>query len=92
MALGLRSLPLESAGVTMQQRPNNPIQQRKDQVRKHSRASVAYVAGGVIGGLVIGFIFSPSWLFYLLGLIVAVVGGGYNALKVRAIVNHRDDE
>ena len=40
--------------MTMQQRPNNPIAQRKQQVRKHSRNAVISVAGGVGAGVVLG--------------------------------------
>lgn len=77
--------------MTLQPRPNNPIQHRKDLVRKHSRAGVVSVVGGVGGGLLLGFLLAGSWFWITLGLVVAVVGGTYNALKVRQIVNHRDN-
>ncbi|AKK11431.1 hypothetical protein [Corynebacterium uterequi] len=75
--------------MTLSHRPNNPIQARKDQVRRHSRNAVAFVGGGVIGGIGLALI-AHTWFFLALGLIVAVAGGGYHAMKVRAIVNHRD--
>lgn len=76
--------------MTMQPRPNNPIQQRKDQVRKHARNGVISVAAGVGGGLLLAFLMTPSSLFLILGFVIAVVGGGYNAYKVNRIVNHKD--
>lgn len=73
--------------MTMQQRPNNPIAQRKQQVRKHSRNAVISVAGGLGAGLVLGVLSANFDAWMILGLIIAVVGGGYNWLKIRKIVN-----
>lgn len=77
--------------MTMQPRPNNPIQKRKDAARKYSRNAAISVAGGLGGGLLLGWMMTPTSLFLILGLIVAVVGGVYNAYKVRQIVNHKDN-
>lgn len=76
--------------MTLQPRPNNPIQHRKDQVRKYTRNGVVSVVGGVGGGVVLGFLFANSWFWITLGFVVAVVGGVYSAYKVRQIVNHQD--
>ena len=74
--------------MSMQQRPNNPIAQRKQQVRKHSRNAVVCVAGGLGVGAVLGVLSAASfWAWMLVGAIVAVVGGGYNWLKIQKIVN-----
>ena len=73
--------------MTMQQRPNNPIAQRKQQVRKHSRNAVISVAGGVGAGVVLGVLSANFAAWMVFGLIIAVVGGGYNWLKIRKIVN-----
>lgn len=70
--------------------PVNPIESRKLQVRRHSRNALVFVGVGLVAGIALGII--ANWTFLLLGLIVAVVGGGYSALKVRSIINHRDDE
>lgn len=78
--------------MTMQPRPNNPIQQRKDKVRKHARNGVISVVGGVGGGLLLGFLFASSSFWIILGFVIAVVGGVYNAYKVNQIVNHKDQQ
>lgn len=79
--------------MTMQQRPNNPIAQRKQQVRKHSRNAVVCVAGGLGVCAVLGVLSAASfWAWMLVGAIVAVVGGGYNWLKIQKIVNENHNQ
>ncbi|MCZ9293274.1 hypothetical protein [Corynebacterium meitnerae] len=77
--------------MTLQPRPHNPIEARKQAVRKYSRNAVVSVAGGVIGGAALGLAFSSFWVWFSLGLVVAVVGGVYNYVKVQQIINHRDE-
>lgn len=76
--------------MTMQPRPNNPIEKRKADVRKYSRNTALWVAGGVGGGALMFLIsgFGSAWL--IIGFVLAVVGGLYNYNKVRKIVNHKD--
>lgn len=76
--------------MTMQPRPNNPIERRKQAVRTYSRNAVLWAGGGVVGGVALGLIFS-SWAILALGLVVAVVGGVGNWMKVQKIVNHKDE-
>ena len=57
--------------MTMQRRPNNPIEQRKQAVRKYTRNAALSVGGGVVGGLALGLLFT-SWTWLILGLVVAV--------------------
>lgn len=76
--------------MTLQPRPSNPIQHRKDKVRKHSRNGVVSVVGGVGGGLLLGFLLAGTWFWVTLGMVIAVVGGAYNAHKVRQIINYQD--
>ncbi|WP_026254197.1 hypothetical protein [Corynebacterium pilosum] len=76
--------------MSMQRRNPNPIQARKDAVRKYSRNAVVYAGGGIVGGVALGLIFS-SWTLLVLGLVVAVVGGVVNYNKVQKIVNHKDN-
>ena len=79
--------------MSMQQRPNNPIAQRKQQVRKHSRNAVVCVAAGLGVGAVLGVLSAASfWAWMLVGAIVAVVGGGYNWLKIQKIVNENHNQ
>ena len=54
--------------MTMQQRPNNPIAQRKQQVRKHSRNAVISVAGGLGAGVVLGVLSAnlAAWMVWAL--------------------------
>lgn len=76
--------------MTMQPRPNNPIEKRKADVRKYSRNAVLWVGGGVVGGFGLAFILANSWIGLILGLIIGVVGGVVNYRKVRQIVNYED--
>ena len=79
--------------MSMQQRPNNPIAQRKQQVRKHSRNAVVRVVAGLGVGAVLGVLSAASfWAWMLVGAIVAVVGGGYNWLKIQKIVNENHNQ
>lgn len=77
--------------MSMQRRPNNPIEVRKQQVRTYSRNAVVWTAGGVLGGLAAGLLLEGFALYLIIGLVVAVVGGGYNYMKVQQIVNHKDE-
>lgn len=76
--------------MTIQPRPNNPIEQRKAAVRKYSRNAALWVGGGVVGGIAFGLIFSSSAVL-ILGFVVAVAGGVTNWNKVQRIVNHKDE-
>lgn len=73
----------------MQRRNPNPIQARKDAVRKYSKNAVLFAGGGVVGGVALGLLMG-SWTILVLGLVVAVVGGFVNYNKVQKIVNHQD--
>ncbi len=75
--------------MTLQPRPNNPIEQRKQAVRTYSRNAVVWVGGGVVGGVALSVLLG-SWFFLALGLVAAVAGGWSNYSKVQKIVNHRD--
>ncbi|MDK7883514.1 hypothetical protein [Corynebacterium striatum] len=77
--------------MTMQRRPNNPIELKKQQVRKYSRNAVVSVVGGVAGGVLLGWALTGFWTWMTLGLIVAVVGGIYNWTKVQKIVNENNN-
>ncbi|ALC06301.1 hypothetical protein CDES_09580 [Corynebacterium deserti GIMN1.010] len=73
----------------MQQYPRNPIEKRKQDVRKNSRNTVVSVGGGLIGGGAL-WLLTGSAFFMGLGLIIAVVGGFYFYSKVQKIVNEKD--
>ncbi len=75
--------------MTLQPRPNNPIEARKAAVRQYSRNAVLWAGGGVAGGIVLGLLMS-SWTVLILGFVVAVAGGLTNWNKVQKIVNHKD--
>lgn len=69
---------------------NNPIELRKQAVRRYSRNTVAYVGGGLGGGLLLTVLLT-NWTWIILGLIVAVVGGSINAARARRILNQNDN-
>lgn len=75
----------------MQRIPSNPIEQRKQAVRRYSRNGVIGTTVGVVGGVALAFL-----LHHILWLVIGVVIGGalgvYNFSRVRTIVNHRDDQ
>lgn len=80
--------------MTMQPRPfnsNNPIEKRKQDVRKYSRNALVSVVGGVGGGLLLAWMTVADSVCLILGLIVAVVGGAYNWMKVKKIINYKDE-
>ncbi|WIM66946.1 hypothetical protein QP027_07335 [Corynebacterium breve] len=76
--------------MTMQRRNPNPIEARKEAVRKYSRNAVVWAGGGVVGGVALALLFS-SWTWIAIGLVVAVVGGVSNYMKVQKIINHHDN-
>lgn len=78
--------------MTMQPRPNNPIELKKQQVRKHARNGVISVAAGIGGGLLAALVLSAGsfWFWMSIGLVVAVVGGVSNWVKIQKIVNENN--
>ncbi len=76
--------------MTMQPRPNNPIEQRKQAMRKYMNNAAMWAGGGVAGGIVLALL-TQSWQLLILGFIVAVAGGFYNWSKAQKIVNHVDE-
>lgn len=75
--------------MSMQQYPRNPIEKRKQDVRKNSRNAAVSVIGGVGGGALLWMV-TGSATFIVLGLILAVVGGLYFYNQVKKTINHRD--
>lgn len=74
----------------MQRYPQNPIERRKQAVRRYSKNGVFGVSGGVIGGLAL-WALTEEFSLMVIGLVVAVVIGVYSWTKVRSIVNHKDN-
>ncbi|WJZ03112.1 hypothetical protein [Corynebacterium freiburgense] len=77
--------------MTMQPYPRNPIELRKQAVRRHAKNGVIAVSGGVIGGAALAFLTGSSF-FLILGLIIAVVGGFSSYRRVQRIVNYKDNQ
>lgn len=77
--------------MTMQNRPNNPIELRKASVRKNARNGVISVAAGVGGGVLLTLISGGGLMWLILGLVVAVVGGVHYYRKIQKIINHEDN-
>lgn len=76
--------------MTLQPRPNNPIEARKQAVRRYTRNAALWAGGGIAGGIALALL-AQSWFLLVLGFVVAVVGGGVNWNKVQRIVNHKDE-
>ncbi|MHA2789328.1 hypothetical protein ACXZ66_09310 [Corynebacterium sp. S7] len=76
--------------MSMQRRNPNPIQSRKDAVRKYSKNAVLWAGGGVVGGIALGLLFG-SWTLVIIGFVVAVIGGVVNYNKVQKIIKHKDN-
>lgn len=67
----------------------NPIQQRKDAVRRYSRNAVVWTGGGIAAGAALGLLAGSFSLFIIL-TVIGVAGGFINWQKVQKIVNYRD--
>ncbi|HCG45538.1 hypothetical protein ACTXN7_11250 [Corynebacterium flavescens] len=78
--------------MTMQPRPNNPIQKKKQEVRKHARNGVICVAVGLGGGFLLGLAATSFVTYMMLGIIVAVAGGVYNWSKIQKIVGENNSQ
>ncbi|EPD69980.1 hypothetical protein HMPREF1219_00925 [Corynebacterium pyruviciproducens ATCC BAA-1742] len=76
--------------MNMQRYPQNPIERRKQAVRRYSKTGVIGVGGGVVGGLVLSLV-AEDFSFLIVGLVIAVVVGIYSWSKVKGIVNHKDN-
>ena len=70
---------------------NNPIEKRKQDVRKHMKAGAIGAGVAVVGGAALA-VMAESFSLLILGLILAVVIGGYNWMKIQKIVNHKDPD
>ena len=70
---------------------SNPIEVRKQAVRKYSRSAVMWTGGGVATGAVFGLIAGSFVPFIFISLVGILVGLGYFN-KVRKIVNHVDPQ
>lgn len=90
MSPALSGLNAKLKRMTLQPRPENPIEARKQAVRKYTRNGLLSVGGGVVGGVALGLAFSSFWVWFSLGLVLAVVGGVYNYVQVQKIINHQD--
>ena len=75
----------------LQPQPQNPIELRKNAVRKYSRNAVVWAGSGVVGGAVLGLLAGSMSLFLILAG-VGLVGGFLNWQKVQRIVNYKDPQ
>ncbi|MCS4536226.1 hypothetical protein [Corynebacterium sp. HS2168-gen11] len=74
--------------MTMQPRPTNPIELRKQQVREHVRAIAISTPIALVSLVILGFV-STSMLF-MITFLVATAVGAVNAVKLRRVINHKD--
>ncbi|WKD60810.1 hypothetical protein CCICO_03865 [Corynebacterium ciconiae DSM 44920] len=75
--------------MSMQRYPSNPIERRKQAVRRYSRNAALWGVGG-LGGAAVAGIAVGSPVLVILCLVCAVAGVAFNASRVRTIINHRD--
>ena len=75
----------------LQPQPQNPIELRKNAVRKYSRNAGVWAGSGVVGGAVLGLLAGSMSLFLILA-VVGLVGGFLNWQKVQRIVNYKDPQ
>ena len=76
--------------MTMQPRPNNPTEMRKQAMRKYMNNAAMWAGGGVAGGVVLALL-TQTWSLLIIGFVIAVVGGWTNWNKAQKIVNHVDE-
>ncbi|MGP9725063.1 hypothetical protein ACT3SZ_13715 [Corynebacterium sp. AOP40-9SA-29] len=75
--------------MTMDNNSDNPVARRKADVRKRSRS--IQVSGGIaVAGGVLA-VLTTATTFFLVIAIIALVVLGWNAVKVREVLNHKDE-
>ncbi len=75
--------------MTMNNYSDNPVARRKEDVRTRSRS--IQVSGGVaVAGGVLA-VLTPATGLFLTIAVVALVVLGWNAVKVREVLNHKDE-
>ncbi|MGN0095752.1 MAG: hypothetical protein ACI38U_06780 [Corynebacterium sp.] len=75
--------------MTMDNYSDNPVARRKADVRKRSRS--IQVSGGIaVAGGILGILGVASGLFFTIIAVVALVVLGWNVVKVREVLNHKD--
>lgn len=72
----------------MQRYPSNPIEQRKQDVRKYSSAAAVWAGVGVVGGIAAALLVNVA--VALVVIVAAVAGCGINYARVQRIINHKD--
>lgn len=77
--------------MTVQHYSNNPIEHRKQEVRRHVKQGALWVGAGLIGGVAL-MLLSHGYVYMILGAIVAVAGGAVNWMKVSKILNYKDPQ
>ena len=74
--------------MSMQRYSSNPIEQRKIEVRRHSRNTVL-AGGGTLAAFVGGLVMGSNLLMVIAGvLLIATIVSGF---RVSRIINHRDE-
>lgn len=76
--------------MSMQKRPTNQIEARKLAVRKYAQNGAITVGVSVVAGVALALL-TQHWSLLVLGVVIAVVGGGYCWSKIQKITNHKDE-
>lgn len=74
--------------MTMDNYSDNPVEKRKADVRKRSRAIQASGGVAVAGGVLA--VLTPAVGLFITVAVIALVVLGWNAVKIREILNHKD--
>ncbi len=77
--------------MTLQHHSSNPIEHRKQEVRRYAKQGALWVGGGLVGGLAL-MLLTQGYVWMILGVIVAVAGGATNWMKVNKILNYKDPQ
>lgn len=76
--------------MTMQPRPDNPIEARKQEVRAHLRSMLAWAGGGAVAGLGVIVFATQMWWLAVAIVGIALVASLHHRKKIQEIVNYKD--
>ncbi len=76
--------------MTMQPRPDNPIEARKQDVRHHLRSMLVWASGGAVASLGVIVFATQMWWLMVVIMGITLAASLYHRKKIREIVNYKD--